>query len=265
MGLGGGGGSKPPEKSAAERELEQTQLSMLKEQRSIMSEQMRMQDLMAPMLYKGAGLTPIYSEGKIVGFDQAAPDELAGMRKDIESGFLKRTLAAQRGELSLDPALERGIGENQRSLEASLAQQLGPGYAASTPGIQAMAEASKGAEELRSSARRGELTLAEQLGVTREQANAQRQQQALANLGGVFDLPGNRSTGGTNYLNSLAQALQGYRSDRELALAGMPKKKNPLMNAMSMGVSGGTVGALAGGPYGAAIGGGAGFLSGLFM
>jgi hypothetical protein len=250
--------AKMPGPSAQEQQLQGMQLEMLKENRALMAEQTRIQDLLAPSFYKSAGLTPRYEGGKIVGFDQAV-DDFGGLRKDIERGFLERTLKAQRGELALDPALERGIGENKRALEARLLQQLGPGYATSTPGMQALAQAGQGAEELRASSRRGELTLAEQLGLTREQANQQRQYAMSANLRSAGQIPGFDTAKSTNYLNSLSQALQGYQGQRQAQFqANALNAGQPSGLGTALGIGATLAGTAAGsflGPLGAAAGG----------
>lgn len=261
--MAGGGGGKPPEKSQAEKDLQAFQLEMLKDQRSLFSEQLRVQDLLAPFLYESAGIKPRYENGKIVGFDQVK-DDLTDQRKRIEKGLLDRSEKALAGTLDVDPGLERGIAKNQSTLEATLAQQLGPGYATSTPGIQALAESSRYGEELRASARRGELTLAEGLGLNREQANRIATQQQMANLGSAFQVPGAGQGGSVQSLNSLAQILQGYQNDRQLELTGMPTKKNRMMGMFSGATAGATIGT-AFGPWGTAIGGVGGALGGYFM
>jgi hypothetical protein len=206
-----------PEASSQERELQGFQLDLLRQQREMLSEQLRLQDLFAPFLYKQAGLKPRYDGGKIVGFEEI-PDELDPLRKDIEKGYLERSQKALKGELDVDPALERGIAESRQSLEQSLAQQLGPGYATSTPGVQALAEASSRANELRASARRGEMTLAEGLGLARGDANARGLQQQLANLAGAFQVPGAGFGNSVGALNSLGQALGLYGGQRQMQL-----------------------------------------------
>lgn len=269
--MAGGGGGKPPEKSQAEKDLQAFQLEMLKDQRSLFSEQLRVQDLLAPFLYESAGIKPRYENGKIVGFDQVK-DDLTDQRKRIEKGLLDRSEKALAGTLDVDPGLERGIAKNQSTLEATLAQQLGPGYATSTPGIQALAESSRYGEELRASARRGELTLAEGLGLNREQANRIATQQQMANLGSVFQVPGAGQGGSVQSLNSLAQILQGYQNDRQMAFTQMPLSKNRYVGAASGAATGALSGALIGssfpviGTAAGAIGGGLfGALGGYFM
>lgn len=98
-------------------------------------------------------------------------DETARRAQENEITRLlgERSLQALRGELPLDPALERSLAQGEEELRNTLASQLGTGYETSTPGIQALDEFRTSAEILRAGARTGQLTLAEQLGITREQ------------------------------------------------------------------------------------------------
>src|SRR3990172_7860581 len=91
----------------------------------------------------------------------------ADRRNAIERLLQQRTLKALRGELEVDPALERNIKEQGTTLRDRLRQQLGSGYETSTPGIEALQRFDESANVLRSEARRGELTLSEQLSAAR--------------------------------------------------------------------------------------------------
>jgi hypothetical protein len=82
------------------------------------------------------------------------------------------------------------------------------------PGLHTLAKADKSVSELWASARRGELSLAEQLGITRKQSNHTWEQANLANLGSPLNL-GGPSAGGSTYLTSLTQALGGYGRQRQ--------------------------------------------------
>lgn len=92
-------------------------------------------------------------------------------RKEIEGLLNERTLKALRGELEVDPALERDLREQKETLQGRLQQQLGAGFETSTPGIEALQRFDESAEILRSQARRGELTLSEQLSLARQGAD----------------------------------------------------------------------------------------------
>jgi hypothetical protein len=259
----GGKGPAPPKPSATEQELQRMQLDLLKESRGEQAETTRIQNLLAPYIYKSAGLKPRYDAGKIVGFDEV-DDSLTGMRRDLEKGYLERGLKAQRGELGVDPALEREIGEEGRLLNESLAQQLGPGFATSTPGIQAKAASGQRASELRSAARRGELSLNEQLGLAREGSNLARDRASLPAVGQALGLTGPGGNN-SNLMQGISAMLQREMAQRKLDFQMMPLKKNRMMGAASGAMTGAALGSLAGPGYGTAIGAGIGGLAGLFM
>ena len=89
--------------------------------------------------------------------------ELAPQRRELEEMLLKRSKDALEGNLPVDPTLERNLAESREQLRETLRQNLGPGFETSSAGIEALADFDKRAEELRYGARRGELTLSEQL------------------------------------------------------------------------------------------------------
>jgi hypothetical protein len=248
--------------SPQERELQGMQLEMLREQRGLIAEQMRMQDLLAPYFYKQAGLKPIYDAGKIVGFEEI-DTELGTMRKDVEKGLLQRSQQALEGKLPVDPALERSIADSRRDLEATLAQQLGAGYASSTPGQQALADATKRAEELRMGARRGELTLSEGLGLAREGSNEARQGALMTRLLSSYGASAPNTAASTGYLNSLAGALSGYGAQRQgqfqanMFNAQQPSDASQILGLLGQ-IGGTAAGAYFGGPFGAMAGARAG-------
>lgn len=95
----------------------------------------------------------------------------AKQNKEIQRLLGERTLKALRGELEIDPALERDIKEQGTTLKDRLRQQLGAGFETSSAGIESLQKFEEGANVLRSQARRGELTLAEQLSMARQGAD----------------------------------------------------------------------------------------------
>lgn len=95
----------------------------------------------------------------------------AKQNAQIQKLLGERTLKALRGELAIDPALERDIKTQGQTLKDRLRGQLGAGFETSSAGIEAMQKFEEGATSLRHQARRGELTLAEQLGLARQGAD----------------------------------------------------------------------------------------------
>ena len=164
------GGVKVPGPSAAERALQQQQAALLRMQQDILVRQEREQRVLNPLLLEAAGIQAEFGpEGELISA-QRAEDPLAERRREIEEGFLERTEAALAGELPVNPALLRDLGEQEATLRERLRQQLGPGFETSTPGIEALGEFGQRREELLEGARRGDLTLGEQLSLARQQA-----------------------------------------------------------------------------------------------
>lgn len=203
---------KFPEATPQEEELQKEQTSLLRQQRDALSEQIRQQDLLAPLLWGAAGIEPIYDKNhKIQGYKQK-PDELAGMRGDIEKAGLQRSLAALRGELPEDPALLRDLADQERVMNESLRKQLGPGYNVSSPGQAGIGEFMQRKNALLDAARRGDLTLGEQLSLSRQQQQSDQINQFLQRAGGI---------GGMGYTaaGALGGAAQGYNAPLQYMLA----------------------------------------------
>ena len=95
---------------------------------------------------------------------------------DIGRLASERELSALKGELPVDPALEREIGETEQELQERMFRQLGGGWETSTPGIYARAQHEQRASELRDAMRRGEMTTSEALYQSRSGSLAEAQQ-----------------------------------------------------------------------------------------
>lgn len=106
---------------------------------------------------------------------QAQTEALTGpqaeMDKEIKKLLGEKTMAGLRGELPVDPALERDITSQEQTLKDRLRSQLGSGYETSSAGIEALQKFGEGANVLRSQARHGEISLAEQLSLARSGAD----------------------------------------------------------------------------------------------
>lgn len=177
-----GGGVKVPGPSQEERDLQRQQAETLALQREILEQQRKQQAILVPFLAEQEGFDVTTDEnGNITGITKR-PDALADMKKDIETQLTERTLKALKGELPVDPALEETLGVQERDLRAKLAAQLGPGYETSSPGIEALGNFFRSSEILREGARTNQLTLSEQLGITREQQRIFEQQSRMDTL-----------------------------------------------------------------------------------
>lgn len=244
--MGGGGTTvNYPQPSAEERALQQQQTELLKQQTGILQENIRQQELLAPIVYKSQGIEPIYGEGgKITGYRELAQtpeeqaqaqlqkefldrslaslareEELAPGQQEISRLLQARSLAALKGELPTDPTVLRQLEESESQLREQLFRQLGSGYETSTPGIQALAEFSKRKQEIIAGASRADLTLAEQLGMARQGArevsatdylNSQQLAQSLrqSRLGNIMNIQQQGLTGFQGY----GQVAQGYNA-----------------------------------------------------
>jgi len=164
-----GGKTTVPGPSAAEQALQQQQVEMLKQQQSILEEQRAQQKILLPFLAEQEGFDiEMDDKGNIKGIKKKLdPDD--AKRQELETAYLDRSLKAMRGELELDPALEESLKSGETALREKLQSQFGPGYETSSPAIETLSQFMRSSEILREGARTGQLTLSEQLGITREQ------------------------------------------------------------------------------------------------
>jgi hypothetical protein len=171
-----GGGAKVPGPSAEERALQKNQAELLALQTEILKQQRQQQAVLLPFLAEQEGFQVETDEFGNITKISKTPSELEDMKKDLEKQLTKRSLDALAGNLPVSPGLERDIGKTTQTLRERLSSQLGPGYETSSPGQEALAKDAENANVLREGARTAQLTLAEQLGITREQQNQFSQQ-----------------------------------------------------------------------------------------
>lgn len=166
-----GASVKVPPPSAEEKELQKNQAELLALQRDIIENQQAQNAVLLPFLAEQEGYdVTVDANGNLTSIKKRFdPDD--AVRQELESGLLRRSLQALKGELPVDPGLEESLQKQEVDLRQRLASQLGPGYETSTAGIETMDQFFRTSEILRDGARTGQLTLAEQLGITREQQN----------------------------------------------------------------------------------------------
>lgn len=213
--------------------------------------------------------------GRITGYEllpevaaqQKRLRELQGQQQEITGMMQERTLKALRGELPIDPAIERWISEGRQTLGDQLRANLGTGYATSTPGIQALAEFDKRANEIRSAAQRDAIYNTSQLQQAGTQFGSSIDQMRLGNVTGLQTLP----FGGAQGIGAAGAALQGplsgYLQDRNMQFqaavqnaqqANQPSGLGQVLGSVVGGVGGFFLGGPAGAMAGASLGGGAG-------
>lgn len=184
----GGGTVNVRGPSEAQNQLASEQASLLREQRDILSQQLRQQSLLAPLLFKSAGITPIVDKsGQTVGFAQQS-DPLADQAKQIQGKLNERTLAALEGKLPDNPALLSDLARQETTLNEQLRKQLGPGYQLSTPAAGpggALPGFFQAKENILESARRGDISTAEALGLAQTQSNQQTLNNFLQRATGI--------------------------------------------------------------------------------
>lgn len=213
--------------------------------------------------------------GRITGYEllpevaaqQKRLRELQGQQQEITGMMQERTLKALRGELPIDPAIERWISEGRQTLGDQLRANLGSGYLTSTPGIQALAEFDKRANEIRSAAQRDAIYNTSQLQQAGTQFGSSIDQMRLGNVTGIQTMP----FGGAQGLGAAGAALQGplsgYLQDRNMQFqaavqnaqqANQPSGFGQLLGSVVGGIGGFMLGGPAGAMAGASLGGGAG-------
>lgn len=127
------------------------------------------EQFLEPLLFEEAGIRPITNEGgEIISFERFTTPEQE-RQDEIQRLFEERTLSALRGELPPDPALLADLEERKAELENELVRDFGSLDAArkSTPGQARLERFEEFEQSVLEGARRGDLSQAEQLGLTR--------------------------------------------------------------------------------------------------
>lgn len=229
-----------PGKSPEELALLREQTNILRGQTEQLQRALKEQDLLRPLLFSELGIEEQRDEaGALTGYRKAALTPEQQKAAEIESLFQDRSLKALKGELEVDPALERDLSEGERQLRDQMTRQLGPGWETSTPGIEALANFRKRADELRSAARTGQLTLAEQLGGARELRGMQREDATFGKIMGLGESPLRGIQTGLNVAAGYSGPLSNYANDRAMqfqANSTMAQLESANRNAMLGGI-----------------------------
>lgn len=160
-----------PGPSAEERELQKNQAELLGLQREIIEQNRAQQAVLIPFFAEQEGFDVQTDDNGNITSISKVPTELEKVQDEVELGLAQRSLAALKGDLPVSPGLERELGEQEQTLRERLRKQFGPGFETSSPGIESLDRFFTSSEVLREGARTGQLTLAEQLGIAREQQN----------------------------------------------------------------------------------------------
>jgi hypothetical protein len=232
-----------PKPTAEERALQAAQKDMIDLQRDILLQQQQQNKILLPFLADQEGFEITQdSNGNILSIKKK-DDPLAAQAKEIQGLLQERSLKALKGELPVDPGLERDLTAQKEQLQNKLAQQFGPGYSTASPAIEALQRYDEGANILREGARTGQLTLAEQLGITREQENTFQRQSSQdvlrqSAIGDPLTFAGGFGQTANNYL----RAQQPFIENRKMQL--QASVTNAQTSASMFGAGIGLVGAL---------------------
>lgn len=159
---------------------------------------------------------------EITGFEEIDPAELDPnyhTKQAIEKGLLDRSLAALKGELPVDAGLTNDLARQEETLREVLRKELGAGYETSTPGMRRLEEFNLRRNQVLDGARRGDLTLAEQLSQAREmQGQAYRTGEF-----NFYNTPYAQAAGLANNSRTLSGSLAGnllgyHQGNRQLEL-----------------------------------------------
>ena len=242
----GGSTVQAPQPTYQEMNLQQQQANALKQQQALIQQSTATQNLLAPYLYQSMGLTPSYGpKGNITGFTQNP--QIAGLQSQqytLQSELLDREQAALKGQIPVDPGLITQLDQSEAQLHNELRSNLGPGYETSTSGSTALNQWQTYRSNILEAARRGDLTMAEQLSLGM-QGGAQSQSQFLTQgSSGIAAMP-------AQYGGMFGQAAQGYnaplqlmQNDRQLQM--QASMFNAQQSAGALGALGGGLGQLAG-------------------
>jgi hypothetical protein len=222
----GGGGVSAPKPSPEETALRAAELKMVQFQQGIMESADRQQQQLTGLFLGEMGYD--YRE-RTVTSNGISRQEFHDIRKRFnlteelhkrfEQETAERSLKALRGELPVDPGLEKDLAQQREALQQKLASQFGSGYSTSSPAIEALQRYDESANILREGARTGQLTLSEQLNMTREQQGQFQQGTKMdfvrqSMLGDPMTVSGGYGQVANQYL----KAQQPYIQDRQMQL-----------------------------------------------
>lgn len=125
--------------------------------------------------YKSAGYDydPVTGEVKPTSETQALMDQ----ERQIQKGANELSIAYLSGTGPVSKSLETELERGQQILHDDLARRLGPGYATSSPGIEALREFDRSAVALRDAERFGRMTSAETVALSRGEESRRRASQ----------------------------------------------------------------------------------------
>lgn len=233
------GGPKIPPPSANELALQGEQLQLTRLQRQQTERMLQLQNLMEPYILRQMGFRPTYQDGRITAVEEIPREEIDPLypqRQEAERLLLERSLAGLRGELPVSPGLLTDLARQEETLRETLRRGLGEGYELSTPGARRLEEFQLRRNQLLEEARRGDITLGEQLQLARSLGNMQFQSARFANVVAPYNLVGGYgSTFGAQAGQLASHGLQYYLGGREAAMRASAASSQQLMSGAMAG------------------------------
>lgn len=218
--------------TTADEALRANQIQLVQQQQGIASEMLRRQNLLEPTLLGQAGFEQVLGpNGEVVGYrPSAATSSTQAQNDQIASMMRTRTLAALRGELPVDPALERELSQGRTTLQQTLLHQLGSGAETSTPGIEALANFDKRAAELRQASRMDQLRGGETTRLAGQAGTSVTSQNTLNDLLNLFK-------SNQNAANIFSTAGQGLVNPAQVGVANRQLFGNVISNQAQQGTA----------------------------
>lgn len=175
---GAKGGGSPPKPSSEEKALQAAQTKTADLQYNLALEQAQANNALMPFYLESMGykLDPYSGTGEAfkVGDNEYSlskvEDPLSEQNKQIALESGERSLKALRGEIDVDPAVTQDLERQRQTLEEELLRRLGPGWKTSDAGQRAIQEFDRNATTINYGVRHGEMTGAQAMSMTAEDA-----------------------------------------------------------------------------------------------
>lgn len=216
----GGGSVQAPQPSMQELQMMSQETNLLKQAQAGITQSNKLNNLLAPYLYQSIGLTPQYDKkGNISGFTQD-PAYAATQQKQntLTNELLDREQSALEGKLPVDPGLITQLGESENQLKNEMTANLGPGWETSTSGSTAMNQWSQYKSNILDAARRGDLTMAEQLALGMQGGAQSGSQFLMSGASGIAGQPANLAQGYTGVAQGYSTPLGIMENTRQLQM-----------------------------------------------
>jgi hypothetical protein len=127
-------------------------------------------------------------------------DPTKALNEEIAQLGAERTLKALKGDIDVDPAVSQDLARQKETLHEELIRRLGPGYENTDAGQRALAEFDRNETMVNYGVRHGELSAAQAVQMTADDARQRREGQKAAGLQGYAHFPGsaaNTAQGGS--------------------------------------------------------------------